>query len=485
VRDLNRALGSWYSGSGPAYERLAGALKAAIERGEIGPGARLPAERVMATTLSLSRTTVTAAYELLRSQGFLASRQGSGTFVRRRGRQPWPAEASEDLLTGLGSTLPSPSGRPGLRPIEFLAAAFPATDILTADTGAALISGMAAAADSHGYIALGLPALRAAIADHLSATALPTLPEQILVTNGAQEATFLAAMLLVSPGDRVLIEDPTWLGAIDAYRTAGGEVVGIPTGPEGIDVRACGDLIGRHSPALVHLSPSFNNPTGFAMSQRGRVELATLLNASGIPLVEDSTLADLGLNERRLPPVAAIARNSMVLSVGSVSKLFWGGLRVGWIRAPEPIIYRLAQLKLVVDHSSSLPSQALALALFDRVDSIRTQRREQAAHRLGVLQEGLRQHLPEWRWRTPDGGLSLWVQLPRGLSVEFCQLALRHGVVLIPGSRASPHGAHADSIRLPFVAEPEVLLEGVRRLAEAWREYDHALDRRSVRQVIV
>ena len=485
MKDLSEALGSWYSGNGPSYERLAAAVKAAIERGELGPGTRLPAERSLAKTLSMSRNTVSAAYELLRSQELLISRRGSGTFVRPRSRKRWPTAPATDLSVGIHNASSSIASQSAERPIEFLAAAFPGADVLTADVLSAAGEEMAKAVDSHGYVTLGLPSLRTAIANHLGASGLPTVPDQVLVTSGAQEAIFLAAMLFVSPGDRVLIEDPSWLGAIDAYRTAGGDVIGVPSSWEGIDVTACRELIGRHSPALVHVSPSFNNPTGFATSQRGRTELASQLVSSGVPLVEDNTLADLGLDDRRLPPVAASAQGAIVLSIGSASKLFWGGLRVGWVRGPEAVIYRLAQLKLVVDHCSSLPSQALTVALFERMDAIRAQRRQQARHRLGVVQDELRRRLPEWRWRTPDGGLSLWVQLPRGLSVEFCQVAQRHGVALFPGSRASPQGAHADYIRLPFVQEPDVLAEGIRRLEAAWSAYDHALDRRSVRQVIV
>jgi DNA-binding transcriptional MocR family regulator len=484
VKDWAQALRSWTDGDGPRYIRLAAALKAAIERGDLAPRSQLPPERALARSLSISRNTATAAYELLRSQDVLVSRQGSGTFVRARSPRRWQGSTPLRSLApqppvGATATASWPGG-----PIEFLAAAFPGVVLLTPDVVAAAEVTTAEAADAHGYVTLGLPALRTAIAQHLTA-GVPTSADEIIVTSGAQAAIFLAAMLLVEPGDTVLIEDPTWLGAIGAYRASGAEVIGVPSGPEGIDLAAFRDLVARHRPALIHISPSFNNPTGFATSERSRVELARILKTSDVPLVEDNTLADLGFSPTRLSPMAGRSSGAVVLSIGSTSKLLWGGLRVGWIRAPEFVIDRLAQLKLVVDYGTTIPGQALAIALFARLDDIRRSRREQAARQMDVLETELRHRLPEWRWRTPDGGLSLWVQLPRGLSVEFSQVARRHGVMLTPGSLASPGGGQVDRIRLPFVHRPEVIVEGVRRLETAWEAYDRTVSPGSVRHVIV
>ena len=485
MKDLTQALESWADGDGPRYVRLAAALKSAIDRGDLAPRAQLPPERLLARSLSISRNTATAAYEILRSQDVLVSRQGSGTFVSARSSRRWHRSGRSGGLTHrAAAAITDSSAWPG-GTIEFLAAAFPGDGLLTPEILSAADGETAAAAHAHGYVMLGLPSLRTAIAQHLTASGVETSVDQILVTSGAQAAIFLSALLLVEPGDTVLIEDPTWLGAIGAYRAAGADVIGVPAGPEGIDMAACRELISGHHPALIHVSPSFNNPTGFATSERSRTELARILKAADVPLVEDNTLADLGFGDARMAPIAARSLGSLVLSIGSTSKLFWGGLRVGWIRAPADVIDRVAQLKLVVDYCTSLPSQAIALVLFRQLDAIRSSRRQKAARQLGVLESELRRRLPEWRWRAPDGGLSLWVQLPRGLSVEFCQVAQRHGVMLTPGSVASPGGRHADWIRLPFVHEPDVLVEGVRRLEAAWTAYDRSLDPGFMRHVIV
>ena len=485
MHDLAQLLRSWSDGDGPRYMRLADAIRAAIERGDLPPRARMPPERALASSLNVSRNTATAAYDLLRSQDVLVSRQGSGTFVRAHAQRRWTREPRAVRSARSSSGPPEGGGPRSGDPIEFLAAAFPGADLLTPEVLAAADAETAGAADAHGYVTYGLPSLRRAVADHLTSSGVDTTPDQVLVTSGAQAAIFLSALSLVAPGDRVLVEDPTWLGAIGAYRAAGGEVIAVPGGPDGVNLTVCRDLIARHAPALIHVSPSFNNPTGFMTSERSRVALARMAKAADVPIVEDNTLADLDLGAGRLPPIAATADGTLVLSIGSTSKLFWGGLRVGWIRGPEDVIDGLGQLKLVVDYCTAVPSQAIAVALFHRLGDIRSSRRRQAAQRLGVLQDELRRRLPEWRWRAPDGGLSLWVQIPAGLSVEFCRVAERHGVLLTQGSMASPAGGSVDRIRLPFVHEPEVLVEGVRRLEAAWKDYDRRMDRGRVRQIIV
>jgi DNA-binding transcriptional MocR family regulator len=160
-----------------------------------------------------------------------------------------------------------------------------------------------------------------------------------------------------------------------------------------------------------------------------------------------------------------------VLSIGSLSKLCWGGLRVGWIRAPEPVITRLASLKVASDLGSSMLSQVVAVALLDRADEVRRLRRAQITRQRDALAAALEQHLPDWSWTLPEGGLSIWVRLPHGDASEFAQVALRHGVSLLPGPSVSADGGHAQHLRLVYVHEPGVIAEAVARLARAWQAY--------------
>jgi DNA-binding transcriptional MocR family regulator len=170
-----------------------------------------------------------------------------------------------------------------------------------------------------------------------------------------------------------------------------------------------------------------------------------------------------------------------MLTIGSLSKLAWPGLRVGWVRAPEPIIERLARLKSANDLGSPLLTQAIAVRLLGAIDQIRLLRRRELKPRRELMAGLLRKFLPDWKFRLPGGGLFLWVKLPAGDSREFAQVALRHGALILPGPSMSAAEHHAPFIRLPYLAEDEMLRTGVQRLSAAWRDYQSAGhgDRRS------
>jgi DNA-binding transcriptional MocR family regulator len=163
-----------------------------------------------------------------------------------------------------------------------------------------------------------------------------------------------------------------------------------------------------------------------------------------------------------------------VLTIGSLSKLVWPGLRLGWIRAPEPIIQRLARLKSAMDLASPITTQAVAARLFGALDVVRALRRQQLKPRRDLLASLLGERIPEWTFRVPHGGLFLWVELPSGDAREFAQFAVRHGVVALPGSTLSADESHTTFLRIPFLAEPETLRRGVDRLATAWRGFHSA-----------
>jgi DNA-binding transcriptional MocR family regulator len=187
--------------------------------------------------------------------------------------------------------------------------------------------------------------------------------------------------------------------------------------------------------------------------------------------VEDESLVDIALEETPPASIAALAPKAPVMSIGSLSKLFWGGLRIGWIRAPEPVLLRLAGLKVASDLGSAMLSQLVAVHLLERADEVRRLRRAQIAEQRDALARELSRRLPEWSWMLPAGGLSMWVRLPHGDASEFAQVALRHGVSLLAGPSVSPDGGHPQHLRLVYVHEPPVMAEAVERLAQAWDAY--------------
>ena len=172
--------------------------------------------------------------------------------------------------------------------------------------------------------------------------------------------------------------------------------------------------------------------------------------------------------------IAAYAPSAPILTIGSLSKLAWPGLRVGWVRAPEPIIERLARVKSSNDLGSPLLTQAIAVRLFGAIDQIRLLRRRRLKPGRDLMAGLLRESLPNWTFRMPAGELFLWVKLPAGDFRKFAQVALRHGTLILPGPAMSAAEQHAPYIRLPFLAEDKMLRAGVRRLAVAWRDYQSA-----------
>ncbi len=469
------ALGNWSVGPGPVYRRLAGAIRAGIERGEIVPGSRMPAERTLARLLAVSRTTVVSAYEMLRQELSLESRQGSGTRVRARSPRQLSVALREDAS---GSFRRHPvyrgliEGSAGT--IEFLGAHLPAASALVREVSSLGKSALGELARGPGYLPMGLQELRQAIATHLGKSGLPTGEEQILVTSGAQQAIGLIGALLLGRGDAVVVENPTYLGAIDIFTSLGARLVPVPVERDGARIDVLRETVTRTRPRLVYLMPTFQNPTGVVMPERERRSMARLAEELAIPILEDDTLADLSLGSTPPAPIAARSARAPVLTVGSLSKLFWGGLRIGWIRASEEILSRIARLKIMADLGGSVLSQLVAVRLLAHAERVKQERRRQLRERLKCLTKLLARHLPSWSWTPPPGGLSLWVRLPHGNADEFAQVALRHGVSVVAGTLASPDGSCSDHLRLPFVLEADRMKEGVERLARAWDAYSPA-----------
>lgn len=465
-------LGSWAEGPGPVYRRLALAIRTAIERGEIPPDSRLPSERRLAERLSVSRTTVVSAYQDLRAGQWIQSRQGSGTRVRSAPRGSIAMRVAEDPAGSFRrhpvyrSLVEGPSGT-----IEFLGAHLPAPEALHREALRIDQSALAELLRGPGYLPMGLPALRQAIARHLTRSGVETSEEEVLVTHGAQQAIGLAGSLFVERGDAVIVENPTYLGSIDIFSGLSARLVGLPVGGDSAWVARLKETVTRSSPRLIYVMPTFQNPTGAVLPAAGRRALARLSRELQIPVVEDNTLADLSLGEPPPAPIASFDREAPILTIGSLSKLFWGGLRIGWIRASEEILARITRLKIMADLGGSLIGQLVAVRLMGEADRVKAIRRREMRERLDRLTRLLSRNLPDWSWDPPAGGLSLWVRLPQGDANAFAQAALRHGVAVVPGSLASPDGGCTDRLRIPFVLEAEPMREGVERLSRAWESY--------------
>lgn len=445
----------------PAYRGLRQALQELIGDGRIPLGTRLPSERDVARVLEVSRNTVTRAYADLATAGFATARQGSGTYAavpleRRR--------AHDRALHTRSAALPSDGA------IDLHCAASGATPGVAAAYERALAV-LPSYLASDGYLPSGLPALQALIAESYAHRGVPTSPEQIVITSGALAAIAIVARALSRPGDRVMIESPVYPNAIEALRLGGGRPVSAPLGDplsdDGWDLDGIDATLRQTSPHLAYLIPDFQNPTGFRMSDAARARYAAALRATRTIAIVDEALQATALSDA--PPTAPfVAHAPDAVTVGSVSKLYWGGLRVGWIRAGRGLIDRLVAARVQLDLGTSLFDQLVVAELMGTA-TIAATRRTQLRQRRDALAAALHERLPDWRFRLPDGGLTLWLQLPQGGSAT--QLASEvepAGVHLAPGPVFSVEGGLDNWLRFPYARPEEQLVEAVERIAAAW-----------------
>jgi DNA-binding transcriptional MocR family regulator len=482
---LEDLLDNWAIGDGPLYRRMADRFRVAIESGRLGPGTMLPPERQLADTLSVSRSTVVAAFEDLKRTGHLEARQGSGTWVRGRAR---PAdEGNRKLVEQLDehAIVRDLSGAPA-GTIEFTAAAVDCAPEVTNTLAALDPQLLERWSVGHGYSPQGHEGLREVVAQRLTSIGLPTSASEVLITGGATQALLLAARLYLEPGAPAVLETPSYAGAIDVLHAAGARLLSVDRDASGARTDQLADVVARSLPRLVYLVPDFHNPTGGVLAERRREEVAQLAGDFHVPVVEDIVQRELWFDRPPPPPIASYAPDAPILTVGSMSKVFWGGLRIGWMRGSRDVIARLARMKAVTDFGVPMFAQLLSAQLLPSIDTTAAWRRRDLAGRLDVLSEALDKHLPEWRFERPAGGLSIWAKLPSPTADELVRRAVVHGVSVVPGSTfAVDHRRHTDRIRLPFVAPPDVIEEGVRRLAEAWDGVDQTSGRRAAPSVVI
>ncbi|GAA4728740.1 PLP-dependent aminotransferase family protein [Isoptericola chiayiensis] len=451
-----RLLDGWRR-PGPAYQALADALRAAVLSGTLPPLTRLPSERDLADALGVSRTTTSGAYARLRELGFATSRVGSGTVaVLPRGPAAAPARrppAGDAPLTDLGD-----------EHVIDLAQATPSASDALHGAYARALEELPAHLSGGGYAHLGIESLRAAIAARYTARGVPTDVDQILVTTGAQQAIALLAGTLLARTEHALVESPTYVHAIGALRAAGARVVGVPVG----DVEAMASAVRRTGARLVYLVPDFHNPTGRTLTAAERAALGTL-TAQGVTVVGDETLTDLDLDGVGVPaPFAGTGEDPRLISVGSASKTFWGGMRVGWVRAAPQLVQRLARVRQRLDVATPVLEQLAVADLLDRREEVLPARLADLRSRRDLLVESVRRRFPSWDVPRPPGGLCLWIGLGRPVGPALAAAAVSDGLRLSAGPQFTPDGTAADHLRLTWTRSPEVLTDAVGRLARTW-----------------
>jgi GntR family transcriptional regulator/MocR family aminotransferase len=473
----------------PVYRQIQSFLRAQIQSGALPPEAQLPATRELAASLGVSRTTAINAYAELESEGLVYSRHGSGTFVaaplpqlpepsgEHLSRDDWPMWQQELLKQRWGTeketeqfkeAIAEPGhisfggglGATDLFPVEDLRKVL--REVLRRDGSDALDYG-----DRAGY-----PPLRATIAQILTGQGIPAHPDQVLVTSGSHQALAMVAWLLLRPGDVVLVESPTYAGAVELFRAMDVRLLGVPVDEKGMRVAQVEEALRAARPRLIYTIPTFHNPTGVCLSNARRRQLVALASRYDVPILEDDFAGDLRYEGRARPALKTLDPGGYVIYVSTFSKVLMPALRVGFLVASGPVYEQLLAYKRFSDlATSNLMQRALeAYITVGRYQAhLRRACREYRRRRDAMLEALARHAPPGVRWVKPQGGLFLWLRLPDGLSAgALYPAAIEEGVSFAPGSLFFPAQRKQPNLRLNFVSHPpEVVETGIRRLCSA------------------
>ena len=496
-----------HEGSTPVYRQIADGVRAAALDGRLRPGHRLPPTRDLARQLGVNRQTVVAAYDFLATEGWVHSHTGKGTFLveplvdatRQREADP-EAQADEGWLTSFSRAVEGPHVG-GLLSVYKTAMAtdgisfagsYPAPEMMPVETFSRLMAGSLHDAGrellSYGPTAGHAP-LRKLLASRMRDQGSRIEPENILITNGAQQAIELVFHTFLERGDAVVIEEPTYAGALSVLGSIGARVVSVPVEGEGMRLDLLAIALERHRPRLMYVQPTFHNPTTGVMGETRRRELLSLALRNRCIIVEDDWASGLRFEGPEVPTLHALDGGGHVIYLSTFSKKLLPGLRVGWIAAPTSAMERLMKLKQIRDCGTSPLLQGALHAFLQeggleehlrRVLPVNRERRD-------CMLQALERSFPaEVQWTRPSGGLFLWVKLPRNIDGRELFLAAQEkGVRYSSGElfHSSTHGGH--TLRLTYsTATPVEIETGIATLGALIRErWPDRLDAQAQRPV--
>jgi GntR family transcriptional regulator/MocR family aminotransferase len=475
----------------PVYRQIAEGVRSAALDGSLRTGHRLPATRDLARRLGVNRNTVVAAYEMLAGEGWVRSHTGKGTFLIARPNAAVDVAEASAPEPGTWFTAFSRSAEGaavgGLQAIYKLAIAtegisfvgsYPSAELMPVEPFSRAMAEVLRNPESNALAygpTAGYPALKETIAADMRRKGSPTGPEDILITNGAQQAIELVFRTFVERGDAVIIEEPTYTGALTVLGSLGARVIGIPVDDEGLRPDLLAIALERYQPRLIYVQPTFQNPTARLMTEARRREVLALAHRYRCPVVEDDWGGDLRYEGRDLPSLHALDGGKHVFHLGTFSKKLMPGLRIGWVAAPRPALEHLVELKRIQDCGTSPLLQA-ALDLFLRnggLDEHLNRIRPAYLERRDLMLAAMERHFhPDARWSRPAGGLFLWVTLPPNFDGEELFLAAQqHGVLFSRGELFHSDGSGRNTFRLTYsTATPQQIEAGVRILGRLMRE---------------
>ncbi|WP_411349135.1 PLP-dependent aminotransferase family protein [Paenibacillus sp. WLX2291] len=463
----------------PIHRQIEQQLRHKISSGEWPVGTRLPSQRKLAEQFGVNRSTVTQALEELASYGIVAGNKGGGTHVVN---STWNMLAANAI--DWSSYVEAGAHQPNLPAIRQINEAEYQTDMIRTGTGEpgpellpmTAIKQILNHADEQLFLGYEEPrgslALRQQIAIHAADMGIACSPESVLIVSGALQALQLIAVGLLARPSSIVAEAPSYIQSVRVFQSAGIRVHGIEMDDQGIQLTSLQQQITQHQPGLLYTIPTFHNPTGIVMSPARRSELLELCRNQSLPLIEDDVYRELWLDELSPPPLKAKDTDGNILYLGSLSKMMTPGIRVGWIIAPEPVIQRLADIKMQTDYGSSGLSQYVATRWF--ADGYHQQHCEWLRAELRVRRTRLLSLLERYfgdlaQWSVPSGGFYIWLELPTHISVHrLFHLLLKEGILINPGYIYDRQSAH--HIRLSYayatMEQLDYSLNRLRRLVD-------------------
>jgi 2-aminoadipate transaminase len=452
----------------PIYRQLGAYLQRLIETGDIHSGDRLPPTRELAGQLGLNRTTISAAYELLESAGLIKGEVGRGSYVCDSGASG--REASVNWSRALTTSVSTSAGIAASGAINFTSSR-PSEKLFPIEEFRESCREVLESRNLKTLLQLGSPGgyepLRRYLLDRAIQRGIAGPSDDILITNGCQQAFDLLRRALVRTGEKVAVEEPVYPGLKNLFLEAGAELVGVPTDAEGIDPHAAQRAFEAGARVLV-VTPSFQNPTGGRMPAAHRAEICRMARAAGVVVIENDIYTELayeaGVDSGNAAPRLKQLDSNVIL-LGSFSKIAFPGIRVGWIVAPRPVIARAMELKQLADLHTDHLAQAFLLRFAESGKLARHQAIVIAAakEKLRALEQSCRRYLANCAWKVPGGGMNMWIQLPAGLdAVALRGLAQQAGVDYLPGRYFSVSRPLDSGLRLSFAGlDPNEIRRGI------------------------
>ena len=448
----------------PLYRQLCEQIATRIRSGQMPRGERLPATRELAGLLGLNRTTISAAYTLLEEQGLIAGQVGRGGFVTGDGGACERGVNWAALLAPPGAA----SGF-GREEIGFVMSR-PSRDLFPLDDFRASCAAVIGRGDLADILQLGSPSgyepLRRRLLDEARAQRLAGAGDDLIITNGCQQALDLIGRVLLRPGDTVAVEDPLYTGLKNLLTGMGAQLCGIPVGADGMDAAQLERVLEREKPRFLVVTSNFQNPTGVSLPMAGRKALLDAARRASVPVIENDAYGELRYSGEPLPALKQLDESGGTVLLRSFSKVSFPGLRVGWAVGPKLLIDRLRHAKEAADLHTDQLSQAVLLEFAEsgRLEAHRARMRQAGGERLAATLDACARYLPAGtRWTRPEGGMNVWVRLPEPLDAgELLPRAQRDGVAYMPGRYFAVSRLEPGALRLSFAGlTPEQIRAGL------------------------